>query len=119
MTIQQIADQLVKICRKGDWGKAQQELYSPDAISIEPEATPAFDKETKGLPAIIEKGKKFDSMVETMHSLAVSDPVVATNYFACTMFMDITMKGQGRMQMTELCVYKVKDGKIIEEQFFM
>ena len=28
------------------------------------------------------------------------------------MSMDVTMKGQGRMQMTELCVYLVKDGKI-------
>jgi hypothetical protein len=27
------------------------------------------------------------------------------------------MKGQGRMQMAELCVYEVKDGKIVSEQF--
>jgi hypothetical protein len=32
--------------------------------------------------------------------------------------MDVTMKGQGRMQMTELCVYVVKDGKIVSEQFY-
>jgi len=35
------------------------------------------------------------------------------------MFMDVTMKGKGRMAMTELCVYQTKDGKIIAEQFFM
>ncbi len=29
------------------------------------------------------------------------------------------MKGQGRMNMTELCVYQVKDGKVISEQFFV
>ena len=86
-------------------------------MSIEPYATPAFQKETVGLPAILEKGRKFDSMVETMHSLRVSDPIVATNSFACTMQMDVTMKGQGRMNMTELCVYEVKDGKIVLEQF--
>ncbi|WP_315823829.1 SnoaL-like domain-containing protein [Paraflavitalea speifideaquila] len=119
MTIQQIADQLVKICRTGEWGKAQQELYAPNAISIEPEATPAFDKETKGLPAIIEKGKKFDSMVETMHSITMSDPVVAEHSFAAVLVMDATMKGHGRMQMKELCVYQVKEGKIVEEQFYM
>jgi predicted ester cyclase len=86
-------------------------------VSIEPYATPAFEKETKGLSAILEKGNKFEAMVEQMHSVTVSDPLVATNSFACTMQMDVTMKGEGRMNMTELCVYEVKDGKIISEQF--
>jgi len=34
------------------------------------------------------------------------------------MGMDITMKGQSRMQMDEVAVYEVKDGKIVTEQFF-
>ncbi len=88
-------------------------------ISIEPYATPEFEKETKGLPAIIEKGHKFESMVEQMHRLTVSDPIVASNSFACIMRMDMTMKGKERMDMTELCVYQLKDGKIVSEEFFM
>lgn len=106
-------------CRKGAWEAAQKELYSDDAISLEPFSSPAFEKETRGLPAIAEKGKKFDAMVETMHSLVVSDPLIASNSFACTMQMDVTMKQEGRMNMTELCVYEVKDGKIVSEQFHM
>ena len=106
-------------CRKGAWEAAQKELYSDDAMSIEPFASPAFEKETKGLSAIVEKGRKFDAMVEKMHSLTVSDPLVAHISFACTMQMDLTMKGEGRMNMTELCVYEVKDGKIISEQFHL
>jgi hypothetical protein len=35
------------------------------------------------------------------------------------MQLDMTMKGQGRTNMAELCVYQVKDGKIVAEQFFM
>jgi hypothetical protein len=31
----------------------------------------------------------------------------------------LMLKRQGRMQMTELRVYQVKDGKIISEQFFV
>jgi hypothetical protein len=54
-----------------------------------------------------------------LHSLSVSDPIVAENSFACILEMDITMKQQGRMHMKELCIYKVKDGKIIEEEFVM
>ena len=88
-----------------------------NAISLEPYETPNFAKETKGLPAIIQKGHVFTSLVEKMHSLAVSDPLVAGNAFACTMTMDIKMKGHDRMKMSELCVYEVKDGKIVREQF--
>ena len=119
MTTQQIADKLVQYCRTGEWAKAQNEFYADNCVSVEPEATPAFDKETKGLSAIIEKGKKFDAMVEEMHSIKVSDPIVASNSFACILDMDATMKGMGRTHMKELCVYQVKDGKIVEEQFYM
>ena len=119
MNTKEIAERLVMHCRKGAWAAAQKELYSDDAISIEPVASPAFEKETRGLPAIIEKGRKFDGMVEKMHSLTVSDPLVASNSFACTMQMDVSMKQEGRMNMTELCVYEVKDGKIISEQFHL
>jgi len=119
MTTQEVADKLVSICRSGDWTKAQKELYAENAVSIEPEASPAFDKETKGLAAIIEKGKKFESMVQTMHSIVMSAPIVAGNSFACVLDMDVTMKEGGRMPMKELCVYQVKNGKIIEEQFYM
>jgi len=94
-------------------------LYAKDAVSIEAYATPAFEKETKGLDAIIEKAHKWEAMVQEMHNLTVSDPLLAANSFACTMRMDITMKEQGRMDMTELCVYNVKDGKIVSEEFFM
>ncbi|HEX2100929.1 MAG TPA: nuclear transport factor 2 family protein [Candidatus Synoicihabitans sp.] len=119
MTTQQIADRLVDLCRRADWGTAQRELYAEDAVSIEPFATPAFAQETRGLAAILEKGRKFDSMVETMHGLKVSDPIVAGQSFACTMQLDVTMKGEGRMNVTELCVYEVKDGKIVLERFHL
>lgn len=117
MNTEEIAKRLVELCREAKWETAQKELYATDAVSIEPEATPAFEKETRGLPAIIEKGRKFSAMVETMHALSVSDPLVSDNAFACTMRLDMTMKGQGRMNMGELCVYEVKDGKIVLEQF--
>jgi hypothetical protein len=58
-------------------------------------------------------------MVQEMHSLTVSDPLVASNSFACTMRMDVTMKEGGQMDMTELCVYNVKDDKVVSEEFFM
>ena len=119
MTTQEIANRLVELCRKGDFTSVQKDLFSNDAISIEPHATPAFEKETKGLQAIIEKGEKWNSMVQETHSITISDPLIATNSFAVTMRLNVTMKERGQMDMTELCVYQVKDGKVISEQFFM
>lgn len=119
MKTEEIAGRLVALCREGKWETAQRELYADDVVSIEPHATPGFEKETRGLEAIVRKGKEFDSRVEAMHRLSVSDPIVADQSFACVMHIDATFKGQGRMSMAELCVYEVKNGKVISEQFHL
>ena len=119
MTTVEIANRLVEFCKNGDFEGAQKELFADDAVSIEPYGTADFEKETKGLNAILEKGKKWADMVEEYHGGQVSEPLVGGNSFAVTMTMSVTMKGQGRMDMTELCIYHVKDGKIVSEQFLM
>lgn len=118
MRTNELADKLVAYCREAKWETAQQELFAEDARSIEAGASPDFPQETKGLAAILEKGRKFGAMIETLHAQTVSPPLVADNSFACTMSLDVTMKGQPRMRMSELCVYEVKDGKIVCERFF-
>jgi len=119
MNIQEIAQRLTELCRRGEWKQAQQELYHQDVISVEPYESPGFPKETKGLDAIFKKADTFDSMVEEMHNIEISEPLIADNSFAITMTMDAKMKGREREAVTELCVYEVKDGKIIAERFFM
>ena len=119
MTTVEIANRLAELCQKGDFEGAQKELFAEDAVSIEPHGTPDFEKETKGLDAILEKGKKWAGMVEEYHDTKVSEPLVGGDSFAVTMTMGVTMKGHGRMDMTELCIYHVKDGKIVSEQFLM
>lgn len=119
MTTQQIAERLSSFCQKGQFEAAQKELFAQDAVSIEPYASPAFEKETHGLDAIIKKGHKFDDMVSELHDITVSEPLISGDSFAIRMDMDITMKGRERETMGELCVYHVKDGKIVSEQFFM
>jgi hypothetical protein len=119
METKEIAQKLVAFCQKADWAGAHNTLYAPDASSLEPYSTPEFEKETKGLDDIRKKSRKFDSMVEQIHGIETSEPLVAGNSIAFTLAMDITMKGQGRMKAPELCVYQVKDGKIVSEQFFV
>ncbi|MES1159687.1 MAG: SnoaL-like domain-containing protein [Bacteroidota bacterium] len=119
MTTPQIASRLAELCRQGQFETAQKELYADDIISIEPEESPAFAKETKGLPAIFEKGKKFEDMTEKVYGMTISEPLVTGNTIAFTLGMDIEMKGRPRSKMEELCVYQVKNGKVVSEQFFM
>jgi ketosteroid isomerase-like protein len=119
METQEIAKRLAAYCRKADWSGAHKELYADNAVSVEPYSTPEFEKETKGLKAIQEKGTKFDDMTEKVHKIDVSEPLVAGNSIAFVLGMDITMKGKGRMNSPELCVYQVKDGKIAKEEFFV
>lgn len=119
MNTKEIADKLVGYCKRGDWEGAHRELYSTDAISIEPFDTPEYGKETKGLVNIRNKGKQFNSSVEEIHQIDVSPPLIAGNSIAFTLTMDMTIKGKGRMKSPELCVYEVKDGKIASERFFV
>lgn len=119
MTTSEIANRLVELCRQAKWEQAQKELFADDAVSIEPYSTPAFEKETRGLNAILEKGRKFEAMSQELHKVEVSDPIVAVNAIAFKLIMDITMKERPRENWEEICVYHVKDGKIISEQFFL
>jgi hypothetical protein len=119
MSTEAIARRLVELCREGKYEDAQRELYAEDAVSIEPDGLPpGMLGNVKGLPAIFEKGRKFQESIEQMHGGNVSDPVVAGNWFSCEMTLDVSMKGVGRMTMTEICVYHVKEGKVDREQFF-
>ena len=117
MKIQAIAKQLVALCRKAQWETAQKKLYAVNATSTEAEAGPEGKKVTEGRKAIIAKGRQFTAMTKKLYSLKVSDPIVADDYFACTMAIDMEMEGQGRIKMSELCVYHVKCGKIVAEHF--
>ena len=119
MNTQQVADRLVELCRKGEYDKAQQELYANDAVSIEPDGLPPGALgNARGMDEIRRKGAQFQEMIEAVHDNRVGDPVVAGNWFSVPMGMDVTMKGRGRMDMNEIAVYQVRDGKVVHEQFF-
>lgn len=117
MTTKEVADRLVELCRQGKIEDTHKELFAEDAVSIEANDSMG-PRETKGMEAIKKKGEMFNSMLENLYGATISDPVVAGNYFSIGWDMDAQMKGRPRSMMSEICVYKVEDGKIISEQFF-
>jgi ketosteroid isomerase-like protein len=119
MNTQQVANRLVELCRRGEFTKAQDELYAQEAVSLEPEGAPAGAMgNAQGLAAIREKGKAFDRTYEQIHGITVSDPLVAGEFFSIVMGLDATWKQGGRYAMEEICVYRVRNGKVVLEQFF-
>lgn len=115
MTTEKIAQRLVELCRQGKFEDAQKELYANDALSIEPKG--AQLPGASSLKGIIENGRNFRAGLENIHSLVISDPIVNGNTFALSFSLDADFKGAGRNLFQEICSYKVKDGKIVLEEF--
>ena len=113
----EVAHRLVDLCREGKNVEAIQELYADNIVSLEPEGSPMGGK-TVGKEAVLGNTNYWFSTVEEIHSAHISDPIVAGNFFACTMDIDATYKEQGRNEMSELGVFEVKNGKIVTSQFF-
>lgn len=116
MSTQEIANRLAELCRKGEFETVYKELYSPDCVSIEPKG--AQMEICEGLEAMAAKGKAWNESIVEFHASSVGDPIVSGNHICMPMMMDATFKEYGREKMNELCVYEVKDGKIVKEQFF-
>jgi hypothetical protein len=116
LTTQEVADRLHVLLSQFRFADAQTELFHEDATSVEPAHSQGMPTVT-GLDKIKMKGEEFQKGLEEVHSGHVSDPLVAGNYIAMTMVMDVTMKGVGRQKLEELMVYEVRDGKIAREQF--
>lgn len=118
MNTQEVANTLVKLCSEGKFEEAAKALYSPEIVSVEAGAPPGQSRESKGLEAVMAKGEWWVANHE-IHSVVVEGPLVAGSHFAVTFKMDVTFKPESkRIQMEEIGIYKVADGKIIYEEFF-
>lgn len=117
MTTKEVADAVVRLCSQGKFDEAMS-LYSPDILSIEPSAPAGQAREAKGIDAVRAKSEWWNKNHE-VHSVKVEGPLVAGSQFAVTFKMDFTFKPESRrMQMEEIGVYNVANGKIVREEFF-
>jgi hypothetical protein len=121
MTLEEIAGTLVDNCRKGRAMAGLDELYSETAESVEAFAAPGSDapRITKGLPGIRGKHEWWEaSFVE--HEITVDGPYLhPPHQFSVIFGMDVTEKTSGaRMQMKEVALYTIEEGKIVREEFF-
>lgn len=119
MTMQEIARQLVDLCRQGQNLEAIQRFYAQDVTSAEAIDCPEAPQIKRGLQTVVEKNKWWLDNHE-VHSAQISDPMYHGNdRFGCVMNYDVTNKVNGRrMKIDELAIYTVQGDKIVKEEFF-
>ena len=115
MTTSEIANQLVSLCRRGQYAQAVDSLYASHATSTEPVGEPRV---VEGIEGIRGKGEWFRNTFE-VKGQKIEGPIVSGKYFTVRFVLDSVNKETGEpTPQDEIAVYKVEDGKIVSEQFF-
>ena len=116
-TTQEVAARFNELARQEKWFDIQDELFADNVKSIDPPHSPYF-KYAEGKANVRKKGEDFVGRIEAAYARHTTEPIISGNHFAVGRNVDITVKGFGRIQIDEIMLYEVKDGKIISEQFF-
>jgi len=116
-TIHELAARFNELAQQEKWFEIQDELFGDNVRSTEPSNSPWF-KNAEDKASVRKKGEDWVKRVEAVHSTHTSEPVIGGNHFAVGREADITVQGLGRIQINEVMLYEVQDGKIVSEEFF-
>jgi limonene-1,2-epoxide hydrolase len=93
-------------------------LYADDVVSIEGQGTEEMPARMEGVDAIRGKNQWWYANNE-VHSISATGPFVGhrDDQFVVRFHLDVTPIGGERMQMDEVGLFTVKDGKVAQEEF--
>src|SRR5262249_3671119 len=118
MKTSEIAKKYVELCKANQHQTILETLFSPDAVSVEAAAPPGGSQESRGLKAVVQKGKQWVENHE-IHEARVDGPWPHGNRFIVRFGYDVTQKATGkRIKMEEAALLTVENGKIVREEFF-
>jgi ketosteroid isomerase-like protein len=112
-----LIDRFQELAMAEKWFEIQDELFADDVESIEPKDSPWL-ADARGKQAVREKAMAWVNRITAVHSTSTTAPIVAENHFVVGRKMDLTVQDLGRVQMDQLMLYEIRDGKIVKEQFF-
>lgn len=115
-TVQEVAARFQELAQQENWFAIQEELFAEDVKSLEPAGAPYLSN-AEGKAAVRQKGEDWVKRITAVHRLSTTAPVIGGEHFAVGREVDITVDGLGRIQMNELMVYRVREGRIVSEQF--
>ncbi|WP_426165774.1 SnoaL-like domain-containing protein [Sandarakinorhabdus sp. DWP1-3-1] len=117
MDTKAIAADVVAMAKAGNLDGIGEKYWSDDIVSMEAMDGPMA--RLQGHAAVHEKGVWWNGAHE-VHSVETRGPWVNGDQFAIHWAMDVTQKESGqRIQMEEIALYTVRDGRIVEEKFLM
>ena len=118
MSIQDVATDLVALCKGGKFDESGERYWADDVVSIEAMSPPGMDPVSRGKEAVRAKGEWWISNFE-VHQVDVEGPYINGDQFILRFKMDVTNKeSKQRMIMDETALYTIKNNKIAEERFF-
>ncbi len=117
LTIEQVAARFNILAQQEKWFEIQEEFFSPDVRSIEPQNSP-YMKNAEGKENVRRKAEEFIKTIEAFHGAFTSAPLLCGNHFCVAREMEISLTTHGRTHMKQIMLYEVRNGKIISEQFF-
>ena len=117
LTTQEVADLFHELAQQEKWFEIQKEFFADNVRSVEPANSPYLGY-AEGKDAVNKKAEDFVKRVQAVHKMYTSAPLVSGNHFVVERRMDITVRPHGRIQINELMLYEVTDGRIVLEQFF-
>ncbi len=113
----EVASRFVELVREGKNLQAIEELYDDNILSVEAFAMGEMPRETSGQAAVIGRAQWWMGAHE-VHAGSASGPFTSVEKFAVLFDYDVTVRASGqRMQLREVGVSTVRDGKIVHEEF--
>ena len=117
----EVANRLVALCREGKNLDAVNSLYDPDIISIEVHGDEHMPARMEGIDAIRGKNQWWLDN-HTIHRGVADGPWPHGDRFIVRFEYEVTSKAGPfagkRMTFAEAALYTVRDGKIVQEEFF-
>ena len=116
MTTNEMIHEFTAMLKRGENREAAAKYNADDIVSLEAMDGPMARIQGK---ADVEKKSDWWYANHEVHSATAEGPFINGDQFGVLFGIDVTMKESGqRMQMREIGVYTVKDGKIAEERFY-
>lgn len=116
-TTADVAADFTALWLAGEFRAAGEKYWADDVVSMEPHALPdGTDAECRGIEAVRKKNLRWCS-THGIEDLSVDGPFVTGDHFALFADMLIAHAGQ-RKPHSEIAVFVVRDGRIVEERFF-
>jgi ketosteroid isomerase-like protein len=116
MTTVELAKDFTSLLKNHDHDKAAEKYNADNIVSYEAMEGPMAICKGKGA---VKKKSEWWGENHEVHGGSVEGPYVNGDEFVVRFIMDVTPKATGkRINMDEVGVYKVENGKIVSERFF-